>query len=136
MEDVQYAAICVDDDPYILQVLSFQLNKIVDQRYTLMEYYTNPEDVIKHIDDLASNKIEIIFALIDFQMPTMSGADLIKQIKSKYPDLKCVMLSGQANQKSLNDLKKRNLLESFITKPWDEEVLFNTIRPILLERAL
>ena len=136
MEDIQYAAICVDDDPYILQMLSFQLSKIVDQRYTLMEYYTNPEDVLANIDELVNEKIEIIFALVDFQMPTMSGADLIKDIKAKYPDLKCVMLSGQANQKSLNELKHRNLLENFIPKPWDEEVLFDTIRPILLERAL
>ena len=46
------------------------------------------------------------------------------------------MLSGQANKKSLNELKKQKLLDNFIPKPWDEEVLFEIIRPILLESAL
>lgn len=136
MEDVQYAVICVDDDPYILQMLSFQLSKIVDSRYTLLEYYTKPEEVMINIEELVKDNIKIIFALVDFQMPTMSGADLIKDIKASYPDLTCVMLSGQANKKSLNELKKQKLLDNFIPKPWDEEVLFEIIRPILLESAL
>ena len=136
MEDVQYAVICVDDDPYILQMLSFQLSKIVDSRYTLLEYYTKPEEVMINIEELVKDNIKIIFALVDFQMPTMSGADLIKDIKASYPDLTCVMLSGQANKKSLNELKKQKLLDNFISKPWDEEVLFEIIRPILLESAL
>jgi hypothetical protein len=41
------------------------------------------------------------------------------------------MLSGHANPVSVDALQKDNLLESFISKPWDEEVLFNAIRPIL-----
>jgi hypothetical protein len=28
-------------------------------------------------------------------------------------------------------LNKENMLESFISKPWNEEELFDTIRPIL-----
>ena len=136
MDDVQYAVICVDDDPYILQMLSFQLSKIVDSRYTLLEYYTKPEEVMMNIEELVKDNIKIIFALVDFQMPTMSGADLIKDIKASYPDLTCVMLSGQANKKSLNELKNQKLLDNFIPKPWDEEVLFEIIRPILLESAL
>ena len=136
MEDIEYAIVCVDDDPYILQMLSFQLAKIIDQRYTLMEYYTDPNEALEKIDDLVDEKLNIIFTLIDFQMPSMSGADLIKSIKNKYPDLKCVMLSGQAHKKSVMDLKKNNLLENFIHKPWSEDDLFNILRPILLEKAL
>jgi hypothetical protein len=41
------------------------------------------------------------------------------------------MLSGQANQTSIEALNKDSLLESFIEKPWDEEVLFDAIRPII-----
>ena len=63
MEDVQYAVICVDDDPYILQMLSFQLSKIVDSRYTLLEYYTKPEEVMINIEELVKDNIKIIFAL-------------------------------------------------------------------------
>jgi DNA-binding NarL/FixJ family response regulator len=64
-------------------------------------------------------------------MPQMTGAQLIRSIKLKHPELRCVMLSGQANPVSVNSLVQENLLESFISKPWDEEVLFNAVRPIL-----
>jgi DNA-binding NarL/FixJ family response regulator len=68
-------------------------------------------------------------------MPKMTGAQLIRSIKEKYPDLNCVMLSGQANQISVDELISENLLSTFISKPWDEEVLINAIRPLIQEHS-
>lgn len=131
MYELKYAVVCVDDDPYILQMLGFQLAKIVDQKCTLLEYFTDPAEALENIDGLVEEKIDIIFIIVDYQMPKMTGAQLIRAIKEKHANLKCVMLSGQANPVSLDALQKDNMLESFIEKPWDEEVLFNAIRPIL-----
>ena len=39
MKELRYAVICVDDDPMILQVLAFQLDKILDKS-VLVEFYT------------------------------------------------------------------------------------------------
>jgi hypothetical protein len=41
------------------------------------------------------------------------------------------MLSGQANDLIVNELADGDFLEKFISKPWDEEKLYQTIRPIL-----
>jgi CheY-like chemotaxis protein len=131
MQDIRYAVICVDDDPLILQVLSFQLQKIVDRKCTLLEYFTDPVNALENIDELIQEKIDIIFIIVDYQMPNMNGAQLIRAIKEKYPDLACVMLSGQANTIQVNELEKDNLLTEFISKPWDEETLFNVLQPIL-----
>ena len=97
MDEIKYAVVCVDDDPYILQMLGFQLSKIVDQKCTLLEYFTDPFEALLNIDGLVDERIDIIFIIVDYQMPQMTGAQLIRSIKLKYPDLKCVMLSGQAN---------------------------------------
>ncbi len=131
MNDIKYAVVCVDDDPYILQMLGFQLGKILDQKCTLLEYFTDPSEALLNIDHLVDEKIDIIFIIVDYHMPQMTGAQLIRSIKEKYPSLKCVMLSGQANPVSVDSLVKDKLLDSFISKPWDEEVLFNAVRPIL-----
>jgi DNA-binding NarL/FixJ family response regulator len=131
MDEIKYAVVCVDDDPYILQMLGFQLGKILDQKCTLLEYFTDPSEALLNIDHLVAEKIDIIFIIVDYHMPQMTGAQLIRSIKEKYPSLKCVMLSGQANPVSVDSLVKDNLLDSFISKPWDEEVLFNAVRPIL-----
>lgn len=131
MTEIRYAVVCVDDDPLILQVLSFQLEKIIDQKCTLLEYFTDPLVALASIDELVSEQIDIIFIIVDYQMPKMNGAQLIRAIKEKYPNLACVMLSGQANAIQVAELEQDNLLEDFVSKPWDESVLFSTIEPII-----
>ena len=83
MKELTYAVVCVDDDPMILQVLSFQLNKILDTQSVLIEFYTNPNDALDDIDALISDNIDIIFVLVDYQMPEMTGVELIRKIKGK-----------------------------------------------------
>jgi YesN/AraC family two-component response regulator len=133
MNNLKYAIVCVDDDPYILQMLGFQLAKIIDEKCTLLEYFTDPNEALQGISLLIEDKIDIIFIIVDYQMPKMTGTQLVRSIKEKYPNLNCVMLSGQANQISLKELISDKLLVNFISKPWDEEVLFNAIRPMIQE---
>lgn len=135
MTELKYAVVCVDDDPYILQMLGFQLSKIIDHKCTLLEYFTDPNEALSGISDLVQERIDIIFIIVDYQMPKMTGAQLIRSIKQKYPYLNCVMLSGQANQISVDELISENLLSTFISKPWDEEVLINAIRPLIQEHS-
>jgi len=131
MDTIKYAVVCVDDDPFILQMLAFQLTKVVNQKHTLIEYFTDPSEAYINIDALVEEKIDIIFIIVDYQMPEMTGAQLIRAIKSKHPGLKCIMLSGQANPISVEALLQDKMLESFIAKPWNEEVLFQAIQPII-----
>jgi DNA-binding NtrC family response regulator len=133
MNEVKYAVVCVDDDPYILQMLGFQLGKIVDQTFTLVEYFTDPNIALENIELLINEQIKVIFVIVDYQMPKMTGAQLIRAIKEKHPEMKCVMLSGQANRLSVDELVSENMLDSFISKPWNEDDLFNAIRPILAD---
>jgi len=130
MSELKYAVVCIDDDPLILQVLAFQLNKILDSKNILIEYYTNPSTALNEIDILVDEKIDIIFVLVDYQMPEMTGAELVRKIKTKYSELKCIMLSGQANKSQVNELKNENLLQLFIEKPWDETELELAIQKI------
>lgn len=127
MNELRYAVICVDDDPMILQVLAFQLDKILDSKSILVEFYTNPVDALVDIESLIKEKIDIIFVLVDYQMPEMTGAELIRKIKSKHKNLNCLMLSGQANAMQVSELEKDNLLDKFIEKPWDEDELSEAV---------
>jgi CheY-like chemotaxis protein len=135
MNELRYAVICVDDDPMILQVLAFQLDKILDNKSVLVEFYTNPIDALADIDSLINENIDIIFVLVDYQMPEMTGAELIRKIKSKYNHLNCLMLSGQANSTQVSELEKDNLLEKFIEKPWDEDELRNAVMKLIKDKT-
>ncbi len=81
MDEIKYAVVCVDDDAFILQMLGFQLSKIVDQKYTLLEYFTDPSEALINIDQLVAEKIDIIFIIVDYLMPKMTGAELIREFK-------------------------------------------------------
>ena len=131
MDQIKYAVVCVDDDPHILQMLSFQLEKIIDSKCTLIEYFTNPEDAITNVKELALEEIDIVFILVDYQMPQMNGVQLIRTIKAINPKMECVMLSGQANSVQVAELTQDNLLTEFIHKPWDEQTLFDVLSPLL-----
>jgi CheY-like chemotaxis protein len=131
MSTIKYALVCADDDPIVLQMLGFQLEKIIDPQVTICEFFTSPEEVLPGIDQLKGQGIETLFLIVDYQMPKMSGADLIRQVKGKYPQIKCLMLSGQANAIHVDALADENYLESFLPKPWEEGDLFQLLGPVL-----
>ena len=135
MDKLRYAVICVDDDSHILQMLSFQLEKIIDVKCTLLEYFTDPKEALSGITELVEERIDVIFIIVDYQMPEMNGAQLIRAIKEKYPSLECIMLSGQANSTQVNDLQNDQLLSHFISKPWEESTLFQALRPIIEKKG-
>jgi CheY-like chemotaxis protein len=136
MDDLKYAVICVDDDPHILQMLSFQLEKIIDTKCTLLEYFTSPQEALGNFDELLQEQIDVIFILVDFQMPGMNGAQLIRAIKLKKPDIACIMLSGQANTVQVAELEQDELLTCFVHKPWDEATLFQVLKPIINSKSV
>ena len=127
----KYVIICIDDDPLILKLLSFQLNKVIEHETTIVECFLDPMEVIENIDSLISNEFEVLLLLVDYQMPNINGAELIRNIKQKYPELKCIMLSGQANNIIVNELTNDHLLEKFISKPWEEENLISEVNKIM-----
>lgn len=136
MDKIKCAILCVDDDPIILQMLQFQLKKHLDVECVIMEFFTNPSEVLEIIDETLEESIELIFVIVDFKMPEMSGADLITKIKSLKPETKFIILSGQANDIIVNQLQSKNSLEAFILKPWDEKELMDVILPILKEKNI
>ena len=130
------AVICVDDDESILSALSVQLQKLVDTEKVLVEYYLNPEDALASIPEIIDLKIKVIFVLTDYQMPRMTGAEFLKKLKSIYPDIHCIMLSGQANDEIVENLISENLLDYFVSKPWSEAQLLDKIKLIVPSEKL
>jgi CheY-like chemotaxis protein len=128
---LKYAVVCIDDDPLITSMLSFQLRKVIDTKTTFVETYSNPSEVEEHIQELIDFGVKLVFIIVDYQMPEMNGAELIRNLKKKYPWLSCIMLSGQANDLVVAELREDQLLETYISKPWNEEDLFKVVQPMI-----
>ena len=65
--------------------------------------------------------------LSDFRMPHMSGAELIEQIKSTYPDVISMVLSGFADFDSAIGLLNSGAAHKFLRKPWNNQDLIDEI---------
>jgi two-component system response regulator VicR len=131
MDKFKYAVLCVDDDPVILHLIDFQMKKLVNPVNTIVESTTDPTQVEEKLEEIKSYGLEPLFLMTDYQMPGMSGAQLIRKMKKINPELKCILLSGQANDVAVAELEDENLLYSFIGKPWREDQMKEILRPLL-----
>ncbi|MFN5030744.1 MAG: response regulator [Flavobacteriia bacterium] len=131
MDKFKYAVLCVDDDPVILQLIDFQMKKLVNPVNTIVESTTDPTKVEEKLEEIKSYGLEPLFLMTDYQMPGMSGAQLIRKMKKINPELNCILLSGQANDVAVAELEDEKLLFSFIGKPWREDQMKEILRPLL-----
>ncbi len=131
MNKLKFAVLCVDDDPVILQLIDLQMKKLVNSENTIVESIIDPTQVDEKLIEIESYGLELLFLMTDYQMPGVSGAQLIRKIKNLNPDLNCVLLSGQANDIEVAELQNENLLFSFIGKPWMEDQMKKILQPLL-----
>ena len=109
---------CVDDEPQILSALHRSLH-----RYPCTVLVARSGQ--QALDILSTHKVEVI--LVDICMPQMSGTQLIAQVHRLYPDTIPIVLSGQADEKMLNQILGETSFHQYIPKPWDDEQLIELV---------
>jgi two-component system NtrC family sensor kinase len=63
----------------------------------------------------------------DYKMPGMSGVELLRAVKERYPKAQRIMLTGYADQQAIEEAINRSEVFRFISKPWDDQQLQLTI---------
>lgn len=85
--------------------------------------------------NLVSKYTDRIHLLVsDVVMPGMSGRDLAERLIKKYPDLKCLYMSGY----TANAIAHRGVLDkdvNFLSKPFSRDVLIRKVREVLESRT-
>lgn len=74
----------------------------------------NGRDAFKFIDE-AMDMIDII--ICDWNMPEMSGVDVLKQLRSVYPDVPFLMVTGRNDFQSVAEAKGSGVT-AYISKPY------------------
>ena len=126
------AIICVDDEIIILDSLREQLEKHFGDDY-LYEVAESAEEALEIIDELEEDEIDIAIIVSDWLMPGMKGDEFLLQIDLKYPRVVKVLLTGQADQDSVNTLEELADQFTLVPKPWNKEELIRIIKSRLLE---
>lgn len=126
------AVICVDDESIILESLREQLEMYFGEQY-IYETAESAEEALEIIDELDEEEIGIAFIVCDWLMPGMKGDKFLLQVDLKYPRVIKILLTGQADQSSIDTLKDLADQFTLVPKPWDKEELISIIKAGLRE---
>jgi CheY-like chemotaxis protein len=122
----EIAILCVDDEKFVLDSLRIQLKNFLSNDF-FFEFAESAEEALDIIQHLQDKKTEYIVVISDWLMPGMKGDELLIQLNREHNNVINIMLTGQADQKSIdNAFANANLIDC-IQKPWTEEELLKTI---------
>ena len=71
---------------------------------------------------------EIAVVISDLMMPEMTGLELFKQVKTEYPHVLRIILTGYADFEIVKAAINEAEIYRFLTKPWDDDDLRLTLR--------
>jgi DNA-binding NtrC family response regulator len=105
--------------------------KLVEKMLLSVGYRTITANTVSDARKIvASNDGNISLLITDVIMPKMNGKELCKDIKSRYPNIKCLFLSGY----TADIISSHGILEEgyhFIQKPFSRKDLAIKVREIL-----
>jgi CheY-like chemotaxis protein len=117
----------VDDEPNVLDSIRRQLRKTVD-----IETATSGAAALQ----LLAETGPVALVISDMRMPEMNGAELLTEIRARYPDTVRMILSGQADLESTIAAVNDGRLFRFLTKPCATEALQQAVAAGLEQHQL
>ncbi len=124
------AILCVDDEAIILLSLKRELQQQFGENY-LIETALNATEATELIEDLTLEGIRILLIISDWLMPGIRGDEFLIAIHAKYPHIKAIMITGQADDSAIKRVKAEANIHQVFTKPWNRVALFDSIRECL-----
>jgi DNA-binding NtrC family response regulator len=112
-ERPQFSLMLVDDEPAVLASLKRVFRTAPYRLYTA-------ENGLKALELLQDNKIDA--ALVDLQMPEMSGLELLEQIRKQWPWVQVVILTGFGGVKEAVEAIQMGAAD-FLQKPFENETI-------------
>lgn len=117
----------VDDEPRLLQGLRRMLHKLRDEWD--MEFVQSGQEALELLDQ---KEFDVIVS--DMRMPGMDGAELLKRVRDRHPQVARIILSGQSDDKII--LRSVEPAHQYLSKPCDAATIKSTIERTLALRTL
>jgi two-component system, probable response regulator PhcQ len=121
MSYAHHTILIVDDEPEILDGLRRTLR---DESYRILT--TISADALRRMEQ---GGVDLL--LTDLDMPEMSGLELVSRVRSSFPDIVRMLLTGHASLDSAMQAINDGEVHRYLTKPWSKGELRETIRQAL-----
>lgn len=108
----------VDDELMVLQGLKRMLFKY--KKEWKMSFVNSGSEALEF---LSNNAVDVIIS--DMKMPVMDGVQLFDQVRTRFPNVIRIILSGQSDQEQLK--KAANVAHQFLSKPCSSDTIKEVI---------
>jgi two-component system, NtrC family, sensor kinase len=117
----------VDDDDHVRGALRRALGR---SRLRLLEAV----DGKSALDVLSTNEVHVLVS--DHRMPGMSGVELLRTVKLRWPLVQRVLLTGHADMSAVQEAVNQSEVFRLMWKPWDHALLLLTVEAAVDQHAL
>ncbi len=104
----------VDDEKDVEMLFRQRFRKALKENLLELEFAFSGEDALQVLS--LPGRPEFALILSDINMPGMSGFELLEKIKSRFPDLKVIMISAYGDDEHQQKAKALGA-DDFISKP-------------------
>lgn len=138
-----YQVLVVDDEQNILNAIARDINArgSFSDMQVVMQHHANPSvpvlnsDLHYHVHTATSpldaleraRQVGYDVVISDYLMPEMNGLQFFNSLQNIQPDAVRILLSGQADKEALVTAINHSQIFSYISKPWHEYSLKNTL---------
>jgi thioredoxin reductase (NADPH) len=108
----------VDDDPQVLNAVERDLRNHYGANYRIVKASSGAQ-ALETTQQLMKRGAHIALFLVDERMPSMSGTELLVEVRKLYPDARRVLLTAYAD--TATAIAAINLvgLDHYLLKPWE-----------------
>lgn len=124
------AILCVDDEEFILQVITEELAHYLGEGY-IYETATNGVEALALVDKMVMEGIDVLVIISDWLMPGMKGDEFLTKVHQKYPQISKIMVTGQADEEAIKNAQKSANLKACLSRPWSSKDLVALINDSL-----
>jgi len=110
----------VDDESDVQYLFQQKFRKEIKTGELQISYAFNGHSALKMLESM-ENRSDY-FIVTDVNMPEMNGLELLKTIKSLYPELKVVVITAYGDEQNLSAAKQLGA-EDYFTKPLQFDLL-------------
>jgi thioredoxin reductase (NADPH) len=122
----------VDDDREVLGAIERDLRRKYRPDYRIVTAASGP-DALEAARELKRRGTPVALFLVDQRMPTMTGTQLLAELRQLHPDAKRVLLTAYADTEAAIAAINEVGLHHYLMKPWDppEERLYPVLNDLL-----
>lgn len=122
--------LAVDDDKTVLDSLKAQLKSMFGSRFHY-ETAESAHEAWEVLEELREDGVRIVVVVSDWLMPDVRGDEFLSRVHALDANIVCVMLTGYADQRSVERIREAGVVHRLLQKPWDPEDLREAIDTVV-----